>query len=436
MTKKATGKQDLITLLETSQNTHARNSISRWQSAVRSFESLQNPSRVMLYDMYDDLMMDGHLAAVWGKRQDNIRNKRLFFTRNQERDDEITALINTPDMRAMMIALLDAQLYGYTLIQVNDIRQDADQEAFHIDFDLIPRKHVHPEPGFECISRNQSSADRNFLFMVPPLSNYMIHAGDPHDRGLLAAAAPYIIYKRDTLADWSEFSEMFGHPFREAIYEGTDDSSRRRMEEFLEQWGSRAYLLHPRNIEIILHDSGKNSASSEIYDRLIAVCDAGVSKTILGNTLTTEQGDKGARSLGEVHQAEEDDKKLSDENFILGILNSQFIAILKRFGFNVAAGEIGFETPDADWQELKLKWEVVAAISDRIPVDPDYIYSTFDIPKPDNFEQRMEEINAARQIPAALSVFADDPDAQVCPVCSATKKSLFERLTGFFAQGR
>jgi hypothetical protein len=435
MAKKTSSGQrpDIIQLLESTPNYHARNSIDRWQSAIRSFDSPQNPSRVMLYDMYEDLLMDGHLAAVCGKRQDSILNKRLLFTRDGVPDDDITAMLNSPDMRAIILHLHESVLYGYTLIQINDIRFDDEQEYYHIDFDLIPRKHVHPEPGFECISIQQASAERDFLYTQPPLANYMIAAGNPTDKGLLAAAAPYVIYKRDALGDWSEFSEMFGHPFREAIYEGTDDASRRRMEEFLERWGSKTYLVHPKNIQIIMHESGKNAASADIYDRLIATCDAGISKVILGNTLTTEQGENGARSLGEVHQDEEDQKKQSDENLILGILNTQFRSILKRFGINAANGQISFENPDADWQTMQTKWNIISAIANFVPVDDEFIYEEFNIPKPDDYDKRRGDVRSPSldvRSPS-LSAFDSDPDIDTTPP-PGQKQSILQRLSGFF----
>ena len=113
-----------------------------------------------------------------------------------------------------------------------------------------------------------------------------------------------MIYKRGGFGDWAQFSEMFGMPFREAIYDSYDDGTRQRIQQFLEKWSSSTYLVHQRDVELKIHDTGNSASSADIYDKFIAVCDAGISKTVLGNTLTTEQGDNGARSLGEVHEDE------------------------------------------------------------------------------------------------------------------------------------
>jgi phage gp29-like protein len=56
----------------------------------------------------------------------------------------------------------------------------------------------------------------------------LLFAGGKDDLGLLAKAAPWVIYKRNTTADWAQFSEVFGMPIRDYTYEIGDDESRRR----------------------------------------------------------------------------------------------------------------------------------------------------------------------------------------------------------------
>jgi phage gp29-like protein len=395
--------KSLIGLLETRQNHYSTQSIDRWKRAIRMFESPTQPLRYELYDMYKDILLDGHVEACWGKRRDSVLNRRLSLVRDGVVDEEINKLLNSADMREFVGALVDTVLYGYTLIQINGIRYDDEQEQYRIDFDLIPRNHVHPEPGFECVSREQTSVTADFRYMEPPLSRYMIWAGDPLDKGLFVKVVPYVIYKRGGFGDWAQFSEMFGMPFREAIYDSYDEETRTRLEQLMQKWSASMYLVHQRDVELKLHATGGSTQSSEVYERLIQVCNAGISKTILGNTLTTEQGDNGARSLGEVHEAEEDAKKASDERFLLSVLNTQFRTALKHFGINVTGGEILFEYPEKDWHALQAKWAVVSSISAQVPVSDDYIYEEFDIPKPDNYEELKEEQRLERHAGVYLS---------------------------------
>lgn len=371
---------------------HNTQDIQNWKSAVRAFENINCPVRSYLYDLYEDITLDGQIEATWGKRRDAILNREIVYLVDGKEDENICQLLNSPDMRLVIAHMLDSVAWGYTLIQFNAITWDDEQECYLIDFDLIPRKHVHPESGFECVSIQQGSPTKDWLYKEPPLANYMMWVGDPNDKGLFAKAAQYVIYKRGGFGDWSQFAEMFGMPFREMIYDDYDEATRADIERGLQEWGGAGYSIHPRSTELKIHETGGSTGSNEVYDALIKACDASISKTILGNTLTTEQGENGARSLGEVHQDMEEAKNQSDRNLILSVLNTQFRAILKRFGINATGGFFCFKEDAKDWNSLQCKWNVINSIADRIPVDDDFIYEEFDIPKPENYEELKEEM--------------------------------------------
>ena len=406
--------------------------IESWRRAIRAFENQTNPVRAGLYDLYDDLMLDGQVLATWGKRTDAVLNRRLLFKRDGAEDEEITKLLNSPDMRVFIKELLTALIYGYTLIQVNRVWYNDEEEQYRIDYDLVPRKHVHPEPGFECVSVSQNTATRDFLFMEKPLSGYMVWAGDPKDMGLLAATAQYVIYKRGGFGDWSQYAEMFGMPFREMKYDDYDDETRRKLEQMLQEWGSSGYALLPKSAELTLHDTGGGQGSAELYDMLNSKCDASISKVILGNTLTTEQGEIGSQALGEVHKEAESEKNTSDRLFILSVLNTRFRAVLKKFGVNVTGGEIMYEDIETDWAKMQTKWNVVREISEKVPVDDDYIYEEFDIPKPDDYESMKREMKEERAMRISQMAGYTGEETEGIEEPRNKARNLFGRITSFF----
>ena len=409
--------------------------IETWRRAISAFENPVNPVRTYLYDLYKDLELDGQVEATWGKRCDAVLNKRLVFKRDGVEDDEINKLLSSPDMRIFIKEILRTILYGYTLIQVNRIWYDEDEEQYRIQFDLIPRKHVHPEYGFQCVSREQNMATHDFLYLQPPLSYYMVWAGEPDDMGRLAVAAQYVIYKRGGYGDWSQFAEMFGMPFRELSYDDYDEATRAKLEQAMEDWGAAGYLIKPKGAELTLHDTGGSTSSSDVYDALISKCDAAISKVILGNTLTTEQGEIGSQALGEVHKEAEGEKNESDKLFVLSVLNTRFRAVLKRFGFNLQGGLITYEGLETDWARLKDKWDVISAIRQEVPVDDDYIYDEFPIPKPENYEQLKEEMELKRELDAMFYP-TDGINASAASDAPGKKPgNLLRRLVSFFRQG-
>ncbi|MDR3327754.1 MAG: DUF935 domain-containing protein [Prevotellaceae bacterium] len=413
MAKITPKEPQVIKVINTVTPSFALKTIENWKQARRAFEDKYNPTRRKLYELYDDIMDDGQVEATWGKRRDHILNRRLVFVKDGVEDETINALLNSPDMRHILEEIHKTIAYGYTLLQFININYDEGQECYRINFDLIPRECVHPEEGFECISKKPDMVQPDFMYMQPPLADTMLWCGDAKSKGLMFKVAPYIIYKRGAMGDWSQFSEMFGMPFREAIYEAFDDDTRRKVEDIINNWGAGMSAVHPKSVEFKLHDTGGSTSSADVYDKFVKICDAGVSKTILGNTLTTEAGDKGARSLGEVHENEEDDKKKSDELFVLSVLNTQFRAILKKFGIDASGGQFWYETPDKDWENLKIKWDVINSISDKVPLDDDFIYTEFDLPKPENYEALKEDLLTKRAVQGAFTAQATTGGGQI-----------------------
>lgn len=426
--KQSTGKTGDIVIQNITIKTANRKTqdIDNWRNAIKQFENLLNPTRVLLYDLYTDIQLDAQIESTWGKRQDAVLNKELIFVKDGKEDEELMKLLNSPSMRNFIKDLHNAIAWGFTLIQVNSINYDEDQEQYIIDYDLIPRKHVHPERNFECISKDESRANKDILFKEPPLSRYLMWAGEATDMGLFVKAAQYVIYKRGDFGDWAQFAEMFGMPFREGRYEDYDDETRIKLELAMQTYGGCNYGIFPKNAEFKIHETNGTAGSSSLYKDLYAACNAEISKIILGNTLTTEAGDKGTQALGTVHADTEAAKNRSDEKFVLDLLNGKFKAILKLFGFNVQGGSIWFKSPDADWNQLQIKWNVVKGISEKVPISDDYIYEEFDVPKPDDYDAQKKAMESTKQLSSlnfdSLKLFET----------AAASKTIKQRILDFF----
>ncbi len=409
-----------ITIKQTNRKTQ---DIENWRNAIKRFENLENPSRVLLYDLYSDITLDGQIESTWGKRQDSIINKDLLFVKDGKEDEEINKLLNSPSMRLLLKEIHNSVMWGYTLVQVNDIYYNEEEEQYVVDFDLIPRKHVHPEKNLECISKDQTQPTKDILYKEPPEVKYMLWAGEPTDMGLLVKAAQYVIYKRGNFGDWAQYAEIFGMPFREAKYDGFDEDTRIKLEQALEKMGGASYLVTPKNAEITIHEASSQGGSTTLYKDLMNACNAEISKIILGNTLTTEQGDKGTQALGTVHKDIEGEKKKGDEKLVIDVLNGKFRAILKQFGFNVQGGMIWFKSPDADWELLQKKWAVISGIANKVPVADDYIYEEFDIPKPENYDELKEQMQTKPELSHIdfKDIFSEK-----------SNKTLFSKVLDFF----
>ena len=72
----------------------SRKDILTWRSALISAESIYYPNRTRLYDLYADVILDGHLSGVIGKRMDAVLNKELGFETDGSKVVEMDRLSN------------------------------------------------------------------------------------------------------------------------------------------------------------------------------------------------------------------------------------------------------------------------------------------------------------------------------------------------------
>lgn len=368
--KRTKGKSpDLIQKIEISQTRRAMQDIDSWRNAIKSAESIFFPRRVLLYDLYSEMLLDGHLSAVVEKRKLSVINTPLHFIVDGKVDKEITELISTENFLTLLGHILESKIWGHSLIELN-----FDNGRFAPL--LIPRKHVVPERGI--ILRNQNDY-AGFSYKEIPYSNFVLEAGEKDSLGLLMKAAQYVIYKRGGFGDWAQYCELFGMPFRVAKYDGYDEKTRTDLENALKTAGSAAYIVIPKEADLTFIQNN-TTGSSILYDMLIDTCNKELSKLILGQTMTTEAG--GALAQAKVHQEVEMEIHFADKLFVKNILNDRMIPLLKIHGFNVDGGKFIFQ--EKENLDKKTRLEMDLKLSEKIKIDDSYFYETYNIPVPKN----------------------------------------------------
>lgn len=400
--------------------------IGSYMNSLQSATAIDMYSRIRLYDMYSSAFMtDPHLIGIHRKRLVGACRTPIEFIRNEKADDQINELLKQPWFRKFRKEVVESEFWGFSLLQ---FYHDADGS---IDFDSIPRKHY--DPVQKIVLRYQSDTDGAPLDMF---SNTLVIGNDPRSLGIMSAVMPYVLYKRGNIGDWAQFCQIFGMPIREYTYDAGDEEARRRLVEDARKQGANAVYIHPEGSTLTLHESGNKSGSSDLYNNFSDKCDSQMSIAILGNTLTTDAKATGTQALGTVHKQEEDEIKDEDQALILSVLNSAHMRkILASLGYNVEGGEFRFiEVKDID---KTVQLQVVTQMMDRgLPIDDDYLYDTFDIDKPANYDQMKAEAQKK----------ADEKAAQQQAVMQELQKqgksnpkneaevSFWNKVKGFFSE--
>lgn len=355
--------------------------IGSYMSSLESATAIDMYSRCKLYDMYNSAFLtDPHLIGVTRKRLVGACRTPIEFVRNNNPDDTINALLKQPWFRNFRKDVVSSELWGFTLLQ---FWQD---EEGHISYDLINRKHFDPIKG--VILRYQQDVEG---IDIDEYDNTIVIGDNPRGLGLMSAIMPYILYKRGNMGDWAQFCQIFGMPIREYTYDAGDEEARKRLLADARKQGANAVYIHPKDSALNIIESGNKTGSSDLYKNFNEECDTQISIAMLGNTLTTDAKATGTQALGTVHQEEEDEIKEDDEALILSVLNSpRMLNIFSNLGINVQGGEFRFvESKNVD---KTVQLQVVTQLAEKLglPISDDYLYETFDITKPEDYDNRKE----------------------------------------------
>ena len=403
--------------------------IADYMAAIRAAENVDFSRRYKLYDLYSDILMDTHLSCVIEKRKNAVLCSDIEFQRDGKPDDAVNEQIRSPWFNRLVGDIIDARFWGFTLCQFY-------REGQWVGYDLVPRKHV--DPVRKLILRHQT--DITGL----PWDDYrdLLFVGSPDSLGLLAKAAPWVIYKRNTTGDWSQFSELFGMPIQEYIYNSDDEESRQRAIEDAAQMGSVAQFFHDEGTKLNFVEAGNKTGSADVYERLCERCNNEISKLVLGNTLTTESAEKGTQALGTVHKKVEDKVALADKKYVLDVLNYDMADIFAHIGVNTAGGAFCFpERKDID-PTSKINILTQLETNFNLPVSDDYLYEEFGIEKPADYErmkkeqeeQRQRKESAAAQIRNREDGGNGGEENDGPELAPRQKKSFRSWLAGFFAK--
>ena len=365
--------------------------ISTFIDAVRAADNIDYYRRTRLLDLYEDITIDSHLSSVMTRRRDAVNAAEVCFQRNGNPDEHINEQLRSPWFNNLVGDIVEARFYGFSLFQFY-----RDEHGW-ITYDLIPRKHV--DPVRHTIMRRQGEISG------PSWDEYpnMLFVGKPRDLGLLLKAAPWVIYKRNDMADWAQFAEMFGMPIEDYTYDTGDDQARERTIKDAQAAGSLRKYIHARDVELQLIESANKTGSNDLYDGLCERCNRELSKLFLGNTLTTEAQDTGTQALGTVHKKEEDRILQADQKFVLNVLNYDMADIFAAMGINTKGGEFTF--PEPKYIDLTAKSNILVQLQTnfRLPISDDYLYETFGIEKPQNYNEMKKQIEEEALLQQMLS---------------------------------
>ncbi|WP_066016578.1 DUF935 domain-containing protein [Endozoicomonas atrinae] len=324
---------------------------------------MENPDSVLQQrgrDMrlYDELLRDDQVKPCFQQRRLAVTQSEWDVEPASESSEDKAAAefikeqLNSRNFDDITDKMLFGVFYGYSVaeclwaydgnrIVIDDIKV-RDRSRFRFDLEgnlrLINIQHPNgmklPEKKFWVFS---AGAD---------------HSDNPYGMGLAHYLYWPTFFKRNGIKFWLIFLEKFGMPTAAAKLppgQAQDPIEREKALQALDAIQSDSGVVIPDNVIIELIEAARSGTAD--YDALCQRMDKAISKVILSQTMTTDDGS--SRSQAEVHQEVQEAVIKSDADLICESFNQQVVTWLTEWNFPNAS-------PPRVWRKTEPEEDLMA----------------------------------------------------------------------------
>lgn len=316
--------------------------LSAWRSACQMAKNFDEPNRLRLYNIYDDVNLDLHLSGTIEQLNGYVKARSFKFIDSKGAENEDAAKIFDQEwFKDLLNYHLDARYWGHSLVQLGDIITADNGLPAYSEVTLIPREHVIPEKG--RVTKMRGDSWKNGVnFREAPFTDWLIECGRKDDLGLFEKAAMQTIPKKYALAFWDTFAEMFGIPIRIAKTSSRDEDERSKMANMMENMGAKAWGVFDESTDIELVESSKSDAYN-VYDKRVDRANSELSKLVLLQTMTIDDGSSLSQSKTHMDVLRNLIESLCDG--VRDMVNNKLLPRMVRHGFPVSGLRFEWDDP-------------------------------------------------------------------------------------------
>jgi phage gp29-like protein len=153
----------------------------------------------------------------------------------------------------------------------------------------------------------------------------LIGIGQIDSLGLLDSVALLYIHWKNTLISWTLYAEKFGMPMLSVETNTVDTERLDQIQDMLDNFGEDLSAIMQPGEKFTIVESGRADAY-KVYQELLKMLQADVSKSILGQTMTMENGS--SRAQAAVHYQVQLGVINADRRLVTDAINQQLKAAL------------------------------------------------------------------------------------------------------------
>lgn len=231
-------KQSVLLDLKRQTEALTKKDVGAWHDAWQMAVNVEEPRRAELYDIYTNALIDNHLSGCIDQRKGRTLQKDFIIIGKDGKEDEQAKRYFENEWFTQFLDLaLDTRYWGHSLIQFGDVIGRGTDSMRFDGCRLVPRKHVVQE--FGVITREENGDIKSGIsYREGEVADWCVEVGGSQDLGLLLKVAPQCLSKKNMLAYWDVFGEVFGMPMRIAKTASQDKKDWQKNSGYVAKHGS------------------------------------------------------------------------------------------------------------------------------------------------------------------------------------------------------
>lgn len=288
--------------------------------------------------LYDEIERDTHASSVVQKRKHQLIGREWKVDPGGEDKVDIEAadfvreLLQELPFDQICYDMLDATLKGFSISEtmygrdgrhvIVDEITVLEQRRFVFDREWKPRLLTMAAPV-----KGEELPDRKFL-----VHRFGVKGNNPYGLGLGTRLFWPVLFKRNGVAFWMKFLERFASPIPIGKYPiGSLPAQQLELMHIMESINHASAITVPIGTELESFEAKRGGTVD--YEAWGRFWNSEMSKATLGETLTTEMGQNGARAASETHAGVLDMLVDSDADLLSATLNGQLLRWLSEFNY-------------------------------------------------------------------------------------------------------
>lgn len=317
--------------------------IDDWIMSVTSATDPDDPRRGLLYRFYQSLYNDEHLQTTIDNRVLPVQQAEFnLVDDNDNEDKEAKKLLDRPWYHQLIRICFLHQLQGVSLADISHL--DDNLEISHVE--EVPMSNYIPQ---QMIIVKEESDKTGWSYKDGALEPYYVQFGNAWALGMLNELAVIILAKKLGLGSWMNYIEKYGIP---PVFVTSDRQDKKRLDELFEMmqdFRNNFFAVLSGNEKV---EYGKEAGgnTTDAFLPLEERCDNQISKRLLGQTGTTENG--AWEGTAEIHERVEKSRHEYDKMVFQFYFN--YIIIPKLVKISPVYKPL---------ERLKLKWDDTESLS-------------------------------------------------------------------------